>query len=212
MNEFEYLIFDLDNTLYNPKKNVLKEVDTLINDYMIKKVGIPPNIVNELRKEYRDNYGTTLNGLIKNYSINPNDYLDYVHDIDYSRLIKKDELLLKILREFDQKKIVYTNGSRKHAFKVLKHLGVLEEFDAIYSIEDLDYKPKPFVESFYNFLKKSKVKPEKSLFFEDMEVNLNGAKKIGFKTALVWKKNVNFDYNFDSIYDIIQLKLLTNKV
>ncbi|MGA1846707.1 pyrimidine 5'-nucleotidase [Deferribacter abyssi] len=208
MNEFEYLVFDLDNTLYNPKSNVLKAVDSLINDFMIDKVGISPNIVNKLRKEYRDKYGTTLNGLIKNFSINPNDYLEYVHNIDYSRLIKKDELLLKILREFKQKKIVYTNGSKKHAFNVLEYLGILKEFDAIYSIEDLDYKPKPFVESFYYFLKNSRVKPEKSLFFEDMEVNLDGAKEVGFKTALVWKKNLNFDYNFDSIYDIIQLKLL----
>ncbi|BAI81106.1 pyrimidine 5'-nucleotidase [Deferribacter desulfuricans SSM1] len=206
MSNIKYLVFDLDNTLYPPDKSILKEVDKKINEFMVFKVGISSDDVDSLRREYWDKYGTTLNGLIKHFNINPHEYLEFVHDVCYDKYFCRDDLLIKILSEFDEKKYIFTNGSKKHALNVLERLGIKEYFEQIFSIEDTDFHPKPYKKSFDFFVERSGINPKETIFFEDMPKNLRGAKELGFKTALVWDKSDEFDYAFDSIYDIINIK------
>ncbi|MBZ4643025.1 MAG: pyrimidine 5-nucleotidase [Deferribacteraceae bacterium] len=197
-------IFDLDNTLYSPEKDVLKEIDRRINIFMHSKLNLKN--VNELRKYYRDNYGTTLLGLMKHHGTNPRDYLDFVHDIEYEKLLDKDENLISVLGSIEGKKIIFTNGSYMHAVNTLTCLGVIDMFDNIFSIENYIEYPKPFEPSYDKVIKALQILPEESLYFEDSKRNLNAAKKFNFKTALVWDRDEDFDYSFDTIYDIIQLK------
>lgn len=198
------LIFDLDNTIYSPQKNVLLEVDRRINDFMKKRLCLTE--VDDLRKRYRDEWGTTLLGLINDFGVVPEDYLEFVHDIDYDLFLQKDHRLSEILSSFESNKIIFTNGSKKHAENVLDRLGVASHFNTIFSIESFMMNPKPFPEAYEIFIRNTGIDPFKSVYFEDSHNNLKAAKKFGFKTALVWGSDSNFDYSFANIYDIISLK------
>ena len=51
----------------------------------------------KIQKEYFYEYGTTLSGLMKKKNVDPNEFLEFVHDIDISWL-PKDKLLREELR------------------------------------------------------------------------------------------------------------------
>ncbi len=199
-------IFDLDNTLYPPNTGIMEMINERINRFMIEKVGVLEEEVDNLREDYRKYYGVTLKGLMVNYKVDPSDYLEYVHDLEYNKYIKSDKKLRKILEGINGYCAVFTNSSKSHAVNVLNTLGVRDCFSDIFSIEDVEYNPKPHKESYCRLIDIAGINPSDSIFFEDMHVNLKSAQTIGFKTALVWGEyDGQFDYYFSSIYDIVNL-------
>jgi len=90
------LVFDLDNTIYSEDKKILDAINNNINIFMKRCVGIDSMHVDKLRRQYREKYGITLKGLMLHYNIDPQEYLDFVHNIDYDILVHKDEYLLEI--------------------------------------------------------------------------------------------------------------------
>ncbi|MCX8084464.1 MAG: pyrimidine 5'-nucleotidase [Calditerrivibrio sp.] len=197
------VIFDLDNTIYPPESGLLKNVDLKINTFMQEILGIPSYIVDNLRQEYRKIYGITLKGLMIHHNVDPYQYLDFVHNLDYHLLLNPDPLLYEILSSIDAEKYIFTNGSKKHAINVLTALGILDLFHDIYSIEDLSFKPKPSFESFEEFIKLTEINPYESYFIDDMPENIEAAKRIGFKTVLVGNEHCeNADITIKSIYEV----------
>ena len=97
---------------------------------------------NFLRDYYWKKYGTTLAGMMREHDIDPLPYLIDVHDISLSSL-DVDLSLVKTIKNLSGEKIVYTNGSKFHANRVLKARGLTECFHKIFGVEDADYLPKP---------------------------------------------------------------------
>ncbi|MBE9486090.1 MAG: pyrimidine 5'-nucleotidase, partial [Chloroflexi bacterium] len=91
------ILFDLDNTLYSPEKDLFSLIDVRINRYMEEIVVIAPAEVDGLRRRYWKNYGATLQGLIRHHAINPEDYLDYVHAVDVGSRLSVDADLRQAL-------------------------------------------------------------------------------------------------------------------
>jgi len=104
------LLFDLDNTLYSPERELFSLIDVRINRYMSEVVGIPAAEVDGLRRRYWAEYGVTLQGLIRHYRVDPEDYLDYVHDVDVASRLDPDGELRLALQQLPQRKAVFTNG------------------------------------------------------------------------------------------------------
>jgi putative hydrolase of the HAD superfamily len=200
-------IFDLDETLYNPKVPIMRLVSQNIDLYMKDYLNLKENDIKYLRNYYKKEYGTTLAGLMAEYKIDSYFFLQYVHNINYSHYLKEDPLLLNILSRIDGRLAVFTNASKKHATDILNLLGIAKLFNNIVSIEDVDFIPKPKLESFNRLLQIINITPEKSLFIDNMQVNLQSAKKLKMKTALVWDRKIDedFDYSLTSIYDIINI-------
>ena len=96
----------------------------------------------KLQKKYYLDYGTTLNGLMLNHSINPINFLDYVHNINIDNIEPNFELN-NALKKLKGTKYVYTNGSKNHAIRVLKKLNIFEHFNDIFDIESANFIPKP---------------------------------------------------------------------
>ena len=111
-------LFDLDNTLYSGKTKVFEQIDKKMSQYISEKLNVDIKKAKEIQKSYFYEYSTTLNGLIKNHKIDANEFLEYVHDIDIN-FLKKDEELDQELRKLKGKKIIFTNGSKKHAVNVI---------------------------------------------------------------------------------------------
>ena len=182
----KYWLFDLDNTLYSGKTKVFEQIDKKMSKYISEKLKVTIEEAKKIQKNYFYKYNTTLNGLIKNHKINANEFLDYVHDIDIDFLGKDLELATEI-KKLDGKKIIFTNGSRKHAINVTTKIGIDHLFDDIFDIKDSNFVPKPLVEPYKKLVKKHKIDPKLSVFVEDIARNLKPAYEMGMKT--IWIKN-----------------------
>ena len=84
--QVETWVFDLDNTLYPHHVNLWQQVDERIRDYIAGFLHIPPEQAFRVQKDYYKRYGTTMRGLMTEHGMAPDDFLDYVHQIDHSPL------------------------------------------------------------------------------------------------------------------------------
>lgn len=181
----DILIFDLDNTLYPAEKQLFSLIDVRINRYMTEVVGIPAPEVDAMRREYWRLYGVTLQGLIRHHSVDPEDYLLYVHDIDVISRLSPDLALREVLDSLPQRKAVFTNGSVCHADRVLAALGIEDMFEKVYDIRIAAYQPKPFPEPYHAVLAELGTTAERCIMIEDSRDNLHTAKKLGMGTILI---------------------------
>ena len=181
-----YWIFDLDNTLYSGQTEVFSEVDKKMSAFISKKMNVDLIKAKEIQKKYFYEYGTTLSGLMKQDSIDPHEFLEFVHDIDISWLPKdlklKDELI-----KIKEKKFIFTNGSHAHVKNVTKQLGIDGLFDGAFDIVDANFVPKPHIDPYKKIIDKFKIEPTKSILIEDIAHNLEQAKNLGMKTC--WLEN-----------------------
>lgn len=179
------ILFDLDNTLYAPERELFSLIDVRINRYMHEVVGIPEPDVDGLRRLYWQRYGVTLQGLIRHYGVDPEDYLHYVHDVDVPSRIQPDPELSQALARLPHRKLVFTNGSSDHAERVLGALGIRDHFEGIFDIRVARYSPKPFAEPYHRVLELLGILAEGCVMVEDTLDNLRTAKDLGMKTVLV---------------------------
>ena len=186
LTEIKYWIFDLDNTLYSGQTKVFSEVDKKMSSFISKKFNIDLVEAKKIQKEYFYEYGTTLSGLMKKRNIDPNEFLEFVHDIDISWL-PKDEHLKEELIKIKEKKYIFTNGSASHVTNITQQLGIEDLFEAAFTITDADFIPKPSLEYYKKGVNKFNLDPKKSVLFEDICHNLKEAKFLGMKT--VWLEN-----------------------
>ena len=186
LESIKFWIFDLDNTLYSGKTKVFDQVDKKMSKYISEKLNTSIEEAKKIQKSYFYEYNTTLNGMIKNHKIDANEFLEFVHDIDID-FLKKDLELQKELLKLKGKKIIFTNGSRKHALNVTQKIGIDQCFDDIFDIVDSNFVPKPAIEPYNELVKKHKIDPKSCLFVEDIARNLKPAYEMGMKT--VWIEN-----------------------
>ena len=213
-NSFQNWIFDLDNTMYDINLGLFKKISNRITDFIMSKYSLDIDQAKKIQKEYYLKYGLTLRGLIVEKKLEPEEFLDYVHDVEHPELEKNDQLISKI-RILEGKKIIFTNATSKHAKKILNILELEHDFDQIIDIKDLEYIPKPDKRSYKKLLEclnLNKDNLDKTIFFEDTIKNLIPAKELGITT--VWMKNsmnekdfiknCNFiDYSFNNLNEFL---------
>jgi len=181
-------VFDLDNTLYPQSCDLFAQVDGRMTDYVRTLLDLPRDVARKVQKDFYRDYGTTLRGLMDCHQIDPEHFLDYVHDIDYSCLTP-DPSLFNALTRLEGRKIVFTNGSRRHAENTLTQLGLTSVFEAIFDIKAADYIPKPSRAPYEQLLHDFNLEACHAAMFEDMECNLEIPHALGLRTVLVVPKN-----------------------
>ena len=213
-NSFQNWIFDLDNTMYDINLGLFKKISNRITDFIMSKYSLDIDQAKKIQKEYYLKYGLTLRGLIVEKKLEPEEFLDYVHDVEHPELEKNDQLISKI-RILEGKKIIFTNATSKHAKKILKILELEHDFDQIIDIKDLEYIPKPDKRSYKKLLEclnLNKENLDKTIFFEDTIKNLIPAKELGITTVWMknsinekdFNKNCNFiDYSFNILNEFL---------
>lgn len=213
-NSFQNWIFDLDNTMYDINLGLFKKISNRITDFIMSKYSLDIDQAKKIQKEYYLKYGLTLRGLIVEKKLEPEEFLDYVHDVEHPELKKNDQLISKI-RILEGKKIIFTNATSKHAKKILKILELEHDFDQIIDIKDLEYIPKPDKRSYKKLLEclnLNKENLDKTIFFEDTIKNLIPAKELGITTVWMknsinekdFMKNCNFiDYSFNNLNEFL---------
>lgn len=137
-----------------------------------------------VRADYYRRHGTTLRGLIVEHGISPDAFLDFVHDIDHSPLTADPDLVATIER-LPGRRFILTNGSRRHAERILERIGFTDPFDDIFDIIRADFLPKPHPDTYQRFLGENGVDPATAVMFEDLPRNLEVPKSLGMSTVLV---------------------------
>jgi len=185
-------IFDLDNTLYPPEENIFSQIDQKMTSFIADNLKISIEEAFNIQKQNFIDHGTTLAGFMNsgNDKIDPDKFLEFVHDINLNSL-QEDNDLRKILLLLPGKKYIFTNGTKKHAENVLKKLNLENIFQSIFGIKEANYLPKPNLETYNLFLKTYNIDPKTSIMFEDMGRNLIPAKELGMKTVLLERKLPN---------------------
>jgi len=176
-------VFDLDNTLYPAEINLFDQVDQRMGEFIARELDLSFEDARRLQKKYYIEYGTTLTGLVSFHGIEPEAFLDYVHDIDVS-MIKPSVELDALLAELRGRKIVFTNGSLAHAERVTAALNIGHHFHQIYDIAAADYMPKHEIQAFEKFVERADFEPTTGAMFDDIARNLRPAHALGMKT--IW--------------------------
>lgn len=188
LTHISHWVFDLDNTLYPSNAPVMSQVDKRMTQYVARLLGLPETEARAVQKHYWRTYGTTLSGLIAHHDIDRSDFLDFVHDIDAS-VLAPDTVLAGRIAALPGTRLVYTNGSRRHAENLLGRLGLTHLFDDIFDVEAAGFTPKPHREAFNRFTARYTLPVPQSVFFEDSVRNLKTAHEMGFTTVLVRAKD-----------------------
>lgn len=162
----EAWIFDLDNTLYPASSDLFAQIDAKMTNYVQALLGLGWDDARALQKAYYRDHGTTLNGLMQNHGVEPDEFLGAVHDIDLAALMPDADLKAAIAR-LPGRRFIFTNGCRDHAARVLKQLQIETLFDAIWDIRSLDYCPKPDAQGYRRMLDDHGVDPARAAMFED---------------------------------------------
>jgi putative hydrolase of the HAD superfamily len=186
LGDIETWIFDLDNTLYPASCRLFDQIHSRMTRFIADRLKLTSEAALIVQKTYFREHGTTLRGLMTVDRIDPDDFLAFVHEVDLS-CVPRDPILVAALAALPGRKIVHTNGSRRHAERLLDHLGIAASFCGIVDIAAADYRPKPALAGYYTLLRQHRVTPATALMAEDMAKNLVPAAALGMTTA--WVRN-----------------------
>ncbi len=176
-------LFDLDNTLYPARCNLFAQTDRRMGDYISRLLDVQFDDAKLMQKQYWRKHGTTLRGLMLEHKIEPTEFLDYVHDIDYAPVVASP-ILDTALGRLPGRKIVFTNGTVRHAQRVLERLGVTHHFEDIYDIVAAAYIPKPEISIYRDVVGRYGLAPARAVMLDDIAANLRPAHELGMRT--VW--------------------------
>lgn len=177
-------VFDLDNTLYPPQLRLFDQIEARMVSYVMDVLQVDRPTADALRRKYWAEHGTTLAGLMQRHDIDPLPYLEAVHDIDFS-VVPADHDLRARISDLPGRRIVYTNGSRSYAERVIAARGLSGVFHAVYGVEHADFRPKPEQGAFARVFSRDGLEPTQAAMFEDDPRNLAAPHAMGMRTVHV---------------------------
>ena len=186
-------VFDLDNTLYDAECALFAQIDQRMTSYVSEHLSLERDEARRVQKDYYQRFGTTMSGLMREHGVDPEHFMDFVHDIDLGAL-QPNQALSQALSQLPGKRYIFTNGSAKHAENVARALDIFHHFDAVFDIKSAQYTPKPHRAPYDEFLGKFGVDPAQAIMFEDLSENLRTPYELGMTTVLVcsdaaWTEN-----------------------
>ena len=217
LSHIDCWVFDLDNTLYHPKHRLFDQIDAKMGAFIADKFGCDLVEARRIQKNYFYAHGTTLAGLMHDHGVEPDHFLDFVHDIMLDNL-DPEPGLRDALAALPGRRIVFTNADADYAVRVLERLGIADLFEGIHDIRATHYVPKPSHMPYDSLVTRFAIDPSRAIFFEDMARNLIPAHKLGFTT--VWLDNgaesggrehdpAYVDYHVDDLVPFLQGVLAT---
>jgi putative hydrolase of the HAD superfamily len=180
----EYILFDLDNTLYSARNGLEKDVSRRVNEYVTAFLKLPPEEARAIRREgvLSGGYGTTLEWLMSEKGFDPrsvDDYYSFIHPENEADTLAPDPELVSFLASLDLPMAIMTNSPREHALRIVKKLGIEKFFSSIFDIRFHGLKGKPHAEAFYRVLEVLGTSPARCLFVDDGRAYIEGYRSLG---------------------------------
>ncbi len=176
-------LFDLDNTLYPAHTDLFALIDQRMAAFISSYLGVDTAQARAVQKAYWTSHGTTLNGLMSEHGMPPEPFLEFVHDIDVSGLAY-DQRLDAALSRMPGRKIIFTNGTVRHAENVLQRLKLSHHFECIFDIAATGYVPKPHTGAYHHVVANSGILANRTVMVDDSVKNLLPAHELGMMT--IW--------------------------
>ena len=177
-------VFDLDNTLYPPRARLFDQIEVRMTQFVMDALKVNRGEADRLRKKYWAEHGTTLAGLMREHAVDPTPYLTHVHEISLDHM-EADVPLADAIAALPGRRIVYTNGSRPYAERVIEARGLGGLFDAVYGVEHAEFRPKPERAAFETVFALDGLSPAEAAMFEDDPRNLAEPHAMGMRTVHV---------------------------
>ena len=177
-------LFDLDDTLYPAETRLMDLIRERITGFVMRITGLSHDEARRTQRAWFEAHGASLPGLLASHDISVAEFLDEIHDVPLD-CVPPDPVLDEILGRLPGRKLVFTNGSSGHAERVLERIGVAHHFEAVFHIESANMLPKPARETYDLMIGTFDIQPDRSVFFEDTERNLETAADLGMTTVLV---------------------------
>ncbi len=180
--------FDMDDTLLASSAGILGEVHVLMNNFLMRRLGMSEAEANRVREIYWREYGSTFIGLWRRHGVDPRVFLPAVHDFDYRPYLKDVRGQRGVLERLSGRKVLLTNGPRSYVSKLLPALGLKGYFEAEVTSTDMrlfgDWRPKPSVSMLLALCARLGVRPHEAALVDDGLSNLKAARRAGLVT--VW--------------------------
>lgn len=182
--KIETWVFDLDNTLYPASCRIYLEVETRMTEFIMTALRLDRDAAQALRRRYFQEHGTTLRGLMLEHGMPPDQFLGYVHELDLSP-VPPDPALAAAIDALPGRKLIFTNGTARHAERLLDKLGLTGHFSGVHDIVACNYLPKPDPSGYADLVRRHAIEPRRAAMVEDMAKNLAPAAALGMTTILV---------------------------
>ena len=179
-------LFDLDNTLHDASAHIFPQISRAMMAYICRYLNVDESEATRLRQTYWRRYGATLLGLMRHHGTDPRHFLAQTHQFpDLARIVIAERGLKAMLLRLPGRKIIFSNAPRAYAEAVLAITGVRHCFDAVYSVEQLRFQPKPAIAGFLRLLRDEGLNARACILVDDTIVNLKTAKRLRMKTVWV---------------------------
>ena len=141
-------LFDLDNTLHHATPHIFPHINRSMTAYIERHLGVARHEATRIRQDYWLRYGATLLGLVRHHGTDPDHFLQETHQFpDLERMVVFERPVIHALRRLPGRKIIFSNAPRHYTEAILAITGLGRCFDAIYSVENVRYQPKPICHS-----------------------------------------------------------------
>jgi len=208
---FSWIIFDLDDTLYPRADGLMNEVGSRIQAWLCRHFDLSPEEAVVLRRAYYMRYGTTLGGLIARHEIDTHEYLAYVHDIPIDRYLEPNPVLRAMLDEIPLRKAIFTNATAEYGGRVLRTLGVADQFEQVIGIEEVGLRNKPYQDAYEQVLVRLNAWGPECIMVEDSARNLRPAKALGMATVLVGAESSEAGIDF-AVEDVLAVEPVVHRL
>ena len=182
----EYILFDLDSTLYSSHWGLEQAVKSRVNDYIAEYLKLPRQEAWDLRVDRikQCGYGTTLEWLRAEKGFNNEEmenYFAYIHPEHEADMLPPDPALRSFLLLLSSRNIpfaILTNSVIEHTGRILDKLKVADFFPLIFDLRKNGLKGKPDTTMFCNVLNELGVTAPSCLLIDDIPFYLEGYKTI----------------------------------
>ncbi|MDX3894724.1 pyrimidine 5'-nucleotidase [Pusillimonas sp.] len=189
-------LFDLDNTLHDCSVSIFNAIDENMTAAVMDTLGVGLGEAHRLRVMYWKRYGATVIGMVRHHGVDARAFLERSHRFDPAPLVHSEGGLAYKLRGFKGRKILLTNAPLAYARGVLKTLGILQQFESLWSIDHMTLqgriKPKPSRALMKQVLARVGQPASRVVLVEDTLRNLKAARELGMKTVHIFHPGTPF--------------------
>jgi putative hydrolase of the HAD superfamily len=204
----QYLLFDLDNTLYSSRYGLEQNVSRRITEFTAGLLGLSTKETAKLRASRIPFYGTTLEWLMAEKGLTDADhYFRIIHPEDEAEILPPDPALGEFLQGIKLPKAILTNSPMEHAERVLARLGIRACFGPVFDIRWNNFKGKPRADVYRRVLKCLNSSPETTLFIDDYPKYITGYLALGGRGLLLDENNEHPEHRGPRIRELRELSL-----
>jgi putative hydrolase of the HAD superfamily len=167
----EYLLFDIDDTLYPASCGLGEEMSRRMSRFVAEYLRLDMETAAAMRAEARLRHGTTLQWLrLEHGMLDVDPYMAAVHPSDLSPWITDEHAteVRDVLKQIDLPASVLTNGPKEHALRVIDRLGLDGRFDRVFDLRGNNLEGKPARSAYTRAARTLGLRFESTLFVDDM--------------------------------------------